>query len=89
MITIHKYPLDIRSKQILSIPKSGVIRHIGMQRATPTLWAQVDSDAPLRNRLIVMHGTGHDIIEPHLPYIGTLLDPDSVYVWHFFDGGEV
>jgi hypothetical protein len=70
MVTIYKYPLDIRDEQTIVMPElveDGVVvalKHqilsVEVQRGQPCLWAMVDTERPSSSRSILIKGTGHD-----------------------------
>lgn len=91
MITIYKYPLPINSTTHISMPAGAIVRHIGCDPAgEPCLWAEVDTDHPMENRIFHVMGTGHPCPEfaydghPRDRFFGSFVQ--GVFVWHVFLG---
>lgn len=96
MYTVHKFPIDLQSgaDQSFMMPMGAEILDVQVQNGVPTLWAFVDTDAPIVQRRIVMVGTGTDAFcatsqRQSRPYIGTVQLRNGMLVLHFFDRGEV
>lgn len=91
MKTIFKYPLHSSIQKRISINKGAKILccQIDSKTNVPTLWALVDTDQPLCERLVVIVGTGWvlDEIIVALPYCGTV--QQDGYVWHVFLEPEI
>lgn len=79
---IFKYPLMLTDIQKIKMPMNYKIIAFKMQGTIPTIWAIVDDQAPARYVTIIIKGTGHDISEDDLSYVGTVLDGNLV--WHLF-----
>lgn len=95
MHTIWKYDLSPGNLEV-QMPRGAKLRHVGNQNEILTLWAQVDTEAPLVTRLLPVHGTGHQIHTlnrgdgPELPrYVGSALMYNGMLVLHVFDHGEI
>lgn len=87
MRTIYKYPIPVRDKFTLELPRRARFVHLALQGTdtdhTPLFaWFDVDTDAPLEERRFYLHGTGHPIWlnEVHL---GTVLV--GAFVWHLYE----
>jgi hypothetical protein len=79
MGTIWKFPIPGWENEVKA-PGLGRLLHVAMQHGTPTLWAEVNEDAPIRRCTVNMCGTGHD--RPSGDYIGTVFDQQ--FVWHYY-----
>jgi hypothetical protein len=81
MTQIWKYRFESGN---IMMPKGAKILTVQMQNDTPYMWAIVDVDAELEERVFEIHGTGHNIrnIDEH-EYIGTYID--NPFVWHLFE----
>jgi hypothetical protein len=81
MKKVYKYPLQPTDKQMIPLPKDAKIIHLDVQRGIPCIWALVDPDLPLEPIMIYTYGTGHEINEEGLLYIGSyqLLGGDIVF----------
>ncbi len=83
MRTIFKYPLPGQkfNPVTLMMPRGALVRHVAGQGDAVTLWAEVDTDAPLEARVFGVSGTGWDLAEDRSLYLGTAFLPDGT-VWH-------
>lgn len=84
---IWKYQFDARDHMATSMPRGAIIRHVDNQDDCITIWAEVDTDAiadpQFETRLFRVFGTGHDIDDGGLNYVGTvMIDP---FVWHVYE----
>lgn len=70
MRTIHKYPL-IPGITKLTMPQGAQLLTVHEQDGAPRLWALVDTDQPEVVRRFEMVGTGHEIKEWPIAYVGT------------------
>jgi hypothetical protein len=86
--TIWKFPLQAADSQTIRMDANAKILTVGAQHGNAVLWAMVDPDAPTAPFVVNIHGTGHDVIDPQLPYIGTFfIDNDwGQLVFHVFAG---
>jgi hypothetical protein len=87
MRLIHKYPLDIRSKQDLQITGTKLIPlFVGLDpQGIPCLWIE-KSDADLTyDYTIFIYGTGEGGIGDKT-YIGSFIHEH--YVWHVYHNWE-
>ena len=82
MRTIWKFVIPFPEGQV-AMPRGAKILALQKQDRTPTIWAEVDSEAPKENHLFVIYGTGHPLAEVAGTYIGTFQSPP--FVWHVYD----
>ena len=85
MKTIFKYPLEITDRQILSIPEGAEILCVQNQNNKVYLWAMIEMSNPNNIRKLRIIGTGHDIENEKLNYIGTIQQMEGQLVWHIFE----
>jgi hypothetical protein len=88
MYTIYKYPLTIgKQSQVLELPEYAEILYIDYQHGLLQLWAKINTEAPLKPRIINRYGTGFDISERPLNenYINTIFIERGTFVFHFFE----
>ena len=85
MNTIWKFAIA-PGEQVVAMPKGSKIIHAAAMFGGLFLWAEVDSEAPLVNRLIEAAGTGHARDDSTPTYVGTATD--HALVWHVYDHGE-
>lgn len=81
MQTIFKYPMQLDDRS-LALPRGAVIRRFAMQHGVPTVWAEVDSNAPTVTRRVQIFGTGHPLPEGAV-YLGSC--DHGQFVWHLFE----
>lgn len=90
MRTIWKFELITTDVQLVQMPAGATLLVVDKQEGSRfdiTLWAWVETNAPLVNRRIAVVGTGGPTPAPEVAtYIGTAMCPP--FVWHVFDGGE-
>ena len=87
---IFKYPIEITDIQDLILPADSKILSFQFQNGMPCIWALVHTAAgtPDVRRRIHIYGTGHPIIQQG-QFVGTVQQPNSPFVWHLFDQGEI
>lgn len=86
---IFKYPIDIDDTITVRMHKDARILHVDTQDGEPMLWAMIDPEMPLVDRVLYIRGTGHELGEArHANYIGTFQMAGGRLVWHVFDSGN-
>ncbi len=82
---IYKYVLQIDDNQAIEMPEGATILTAQMQRGHLCLWAVVDIDPelPQKMRHIEIIGTGNLFTEAPRRYIATV--QDGSLVWHVFE----
>ena len=78
-------PLDL--VVTLRLPKGARILHVGEQNNIPYLWYLCDPSAPDTDRHFRVVGTGWNVAESNLVYIGTmhLYEGHAGLVFHVFE----
>lgn len=85
-MVIWKFPIE-RGELGRRLPRGAKIISAGVQDGWRiTIWALVDPEAPLVERLIEVVGTGSSPALSDGIFIGTVFV--GLYVFHVFDGGE-
>lgn len=84
MNAIWKYTLDKLDKR-LDIPASAKILAVHEQRGEICLWATVDPGMDRESRRFLVIGTGHDMPEGQLDFVGTVGLNDWALVFHVFE----
>ena len=84
MKTIWKLNLEIDDYQIITVPEGAEFLTVQMQAGFPCIWFRCDPDQPPTERLIAMHGTGHNCDDQEI-YIGTFQQQEGLLVWHVFE----
>ena len=91
MRTVWKYEMA-GSYRDFEMPVGAEIIHVDQQVKfvnakesflVPCMWAIVDPDAPREVREFFLAGTGIELPEHELKYLGTV--KDGAFVWHVFE----
>lgn len=85
--TIWKFPIRIDDEQVIEMPEDAIILDIQMQGDTPCLWALVEPGNPVKERKILVAGTGHereDLAGPAI-HIGSFQMLGGRLVFHAFE----
>ena len=92
MRTIWKFELERVDEQMVRMPRAPRqmdedLLHVGCQDGIhPVVWAMVETDWPMDDRLLLVVGTGNPAPEPwDGTYVGSAIC--GPFVWHIFDGG--
>lgn len=93
MKTIWKCTVPIEDDFTVTLPNGGQIIHLAQQHPTDealTMWALVETEAPMVQRTFTVVGTGQKIghfDQPDLiiTYVGTALMFDGRLVYHLFE----
>jgi len=84
MSVIHKYVIGAK-KCALLMPCGARILAVHEQHNTVCLWAQVDPEADKEFRHFRVYGTGHEIPDAALTYLGTVFIDGGHLVWHVYE----
>lgn len=85
---VHRFVLDLTDEQDLLLPADAHLLHVARRDGTNDridLWALVDPDQPPEPRRIRIAGTGHDLGDDALDYIGTVQLVSGRIVFHVFE----
>ena len=83
---IWKYPLRDTWYQELLMPRNANIIHVGEQRNTICLWAEVDIEyEDLEKRAFYLVGTGNMWPPVLVNHIGTVIKKEGRFVWHVYE----
>lgn len=89
MRTVHKFTLLTshwcESKQV---PKGAKFCGFDFQHNNPTLWFEIDTDAPIETRHFEIVGTGNEVPDDgvHLASVQVLEEqPGRYWVWHLYE----
>lgn len=85
MKSIWKYPLDVKTHQLLYMPRQAKIIAVGEQNEAPVLWAEVDVDADLVPHIFTTLTTGERYDTIAATYVGTVV-LKGWYVAHIYQG---
>lgn len=67
------------------MPKGAKILSLQMNNKMPCIWAIVNPNAEKEVRKFNIYGTGHNITEDDLKYIGTFQMHNDMLVFHLFE----
>lgn len=85
-MTIHKYPLRLSDEDTLLMPKGAKILCVQVKHTEPHIWAEVDPNAPMEPRKILVVGTGWELGDTSkLRYIDTYQMQNGYLVFHVFE----
>lgn len=90
MITIYKYPLDIKDEQQIEVPYEHKVLHVGFDgNQKLCVWIQVNTNSYLVHLTFYVIGTGNPMpIDTIVDYIGSVHDnitnPNITFIWHIF-----
>lgn len=85
MITIFKYDLLVEDYQEIQMPSKAKILSVGVQNNEIKLWALVETNTKVEPRRIRIAGTGHDITEDIVAFLGTVQLHSGRLVFHIFE----
>lgn len=70
---IFKYPLEVESRQILTMPIGARVLSIDEQNECPVLFALVDSEAEFEQRIFRVVSTGEDFNAEDSVFVGAVI----------------
>lgn len=88
MKTIHKYEIRVSDMQKIELPVNAEILTVQVQKSNPYIWAIIDDNSPMVERVFEIFGTGiliDDEIEIYRKYIGTFQLESGSLVLHLFE----
>ncbi len=83
--TIHKFPFPIKDVVTLQLPVGAIMQCVNVQQRRPCLWAVVDSEMPLTERVLEIYATGQLMSESPKVYVGTIMVDDGLFVFHVYE----
>jgi hypothetical protein len=84
MKVIYKYELQIKSQQVIEIPRQSKFLTLQLQDGVPCVWLEVNTNnTNTTQRVFKMHGTGHEFVNNLDVYLGTVLI--NGFVWHYYE----
>jgi hypothetical protein len=85
---IWKFKIPVDYSVTVCMPQGANVLHVG-STGNPTyveMWALVNPDAKMENRVFYVRGTGAELGEAvEEGYIGTVVTHDGKLVWHIFE----
>ena len=85
MKTIWKYNIPPTDYINLVMPTAAKILRFGLQNGAMTLWVLVNSLNDKTTRCFRLVGTGHEIKDDNLNYIGTVKMLNDSLIYHLFE----
>lgn len=83
MKSIHKVTLLIADEQRVKLPTIARAVAVQVQRGYISMWAEVETSAPLRTYQVLTRGTGHPVPSGYA-YLGTYQIDDGALVFHVY-----
>ena len=85
MKTIWKYEVRIDGVFKLTMPKGAEIIAFQTLHGAPTIWAIVNTEEELTERVFSIRGTGHPFVGKSGKYLGTIQVSGGSLIWHLFE----
>lgn len=82
---VYKYDIEIKDSQLIDIPAGGEILTVQTQHGRPRIWVLVQPEAELKQRVLLLCGTGQEIEVGRMKYIGTFQMYEGKLVYHLFE----
>lgn len=83
MKRIYKYPLGPNITVVHSY--AGPVRRVGIDSAgAPCVWIELDPKTPIIKRTFLLLGTGHQIPEEPLEFLGSMKHDDQ-FIWFVYE----
>jgi hypothetical protein len=83
---IFKFPLELKDKQVVKMPRGAQVLSIQMQNGKKTIWALCPvPDAVQEDRTFFIFGTGHDLPESATAKTFVATVQEGNFVWHIFE----
>lgn len=83
MKSVWKFEILQVNHNAVSMPKGAKLLTVGYQCGQLCVWAEVDPTAPQETRALLVTGTGWDIEDEFVEYIGTAFI--EAYVFHVYE----
>jgi hypothetical protein len=80
---IYKYPLTANHIQYVNMPRGAKVLAVASQGSIPTIWAEVDPEAPMEIRSFCTCVTGGEAPGSAWKYIGTY--QSGWFVGHLYE----
>lgn len=81
---VWRYQLDTVA-DTKSVPAGAQVRHVGWSRDGIQIWLEVDPAAPTEPRTFLIFGTGVEIPESGIQYVGSIVAGDEFHVFHIYE----
>jgi len=89
MRNVWKYKLTANDYIDVEMPKGAEVLTFQIQFDIPCIWCLVDPDAEKESRRFRLAGTGHDIKEDNLKYIGSCQVHEGALIFHLFEVEDI
>ena len=81
---IYKCRLEITDTQIVHLPTTHKLLHVGILNGELFLWAQVSVYEKRVERTMHVVYTGHNVINPDWEYVGIAVDSSHMFECHVY-----
>lgn len=88
MRIIHKYQIPAAGSGTVRVPKGAFVLFAREQHNVACIWALVDPQAEMANRLFLAAETGGMAIPDGSRYLGTCMLDGGYYVLHIFEPAQ-
>ena len=87
MTTVIRVPLELKSKQIVSVPRGALILDAQLRQENLVVWVVGDTTLPLENREFAIYFTGEPVPTPlvRLDYIASIQIKEVGKAAHLFE----
>ena len=85
MKTVYKYDIPITDYFSLDLPANSRILSVQVQRDIPCIWVEIDTEETQCRTDFRLVGTGHNLKEDNLLYIGTFQLFNGMLVYHLYE----
>lgn len=85
MKQIWKYPITPNTSTTMSMPAGAKILSVHEQHGYVCMWALVEPKNELENRSFEVFGTGHDIVDIDMDYLGMASLDGGSLIFHVFE----
>jgi hypothetical protein len=85
MRAIWKFPVSVRERFTVEMPRGAEVLSVQVQHGEPVMWALLDPKAQNETRTFAVHGTGHEFYDDGYAYIGTFQIAGGALVFHLFE----
>ena len=85
MSAVWKFGLALEDLQTVVMPAGAELLTVQTQHGVPQLWARVQPGRPKESRQIATFGTGHDMGDQPMKYLGSYQLSGGDLVFHVFE----
>lgn len=83
---IYKYDISFSAREVIQMPLDAEVLCVQPQFGMPKLWALVDTQRPIVDRVFCCCPTGAEIyLDKRMRYINTIQLDGGAFVFHYFE----